>query len=299
MKAQFGIPGRLKDHDYVSRDDGVEKVPLSEPDPLKKMLHPEHILLDLHFRCVIACFSGFKPQTRENSDEISARSDGKIYCYIHTLTELADDVEIVSRIHVGAGSIYSNHRPYTMILDRDRSNKARMRYNWPSVEECTGFSSIWQDTSSPLTLQAFAEESDQLRFWYSIFGNGREVSFSPVQIFKAICKATAWRAFSNRSRESITSTVLLSYTYEQTCLMVCGEGKLQPGLNRENVVLRPHQGNTLGKCVVLILTRGKVWLLRNKDDLETALKIEYANRQLNEDGSNAPSLGVERLVLLS
>ncbi|CAD6564957.1 MAG: hypothetical protein ASARMPREDX12_004532 [Alectoria sarmentosa] len=127
MKAQFGIPGRLKDHDYVSRDDGVEKVPLNQPDPLKKMLHPEHILLDLHFRCVIACFSGFEPQTRENSDEISARSDGKIYCYIHTLTELADDVEIVSRIRVGAGSIYSNHRPYTMILDRDRSNKARMR----------------------------------------------------------------------------------------------------------------------------------------------------------------------------
>ena len=57
--------------------------------------------------------------------------------------------------------------------------------------------------------------------------------------------------------------------------MVCGEGRLQPGLNLGNIVLRPHQGNTLGKGVVLTLMDGTVFLHRSKDDLEAVLKIQY------------------------
>lgn len=77
----------------------------------------------------------------------------------------------------------------------------------------------------------------------------------------------------------MNSVSLPPYTFEQTCLMVCGEGRLQPGLDSENIVLRPHHGNTLGKCVVLTFMDGTVFLLRSRDDLEAVLKIQYNVRQ--------------------
>ena len=311
MKTHFGIPGPTKKHMYVPVSSisswNIEKVYIPNAY-LQKRFDPEIIHLGSYFQCVIACFSGFESEKWEKSNEISARSDGKIYCYIHTLTEISDDAEIVSRIHVGAGSIYSNHRPYTAIFDKDHSTKAKKKYNWPSVEECTGFSSLWQDTSSQLTLRAFAEESNQLRFWYTVFGNGREVSISPVQIFRDICKAAAWRGSGHPGRKPLESITLPSYVHEQTCLMVCGEGKLQPGLNQENIVLRPHQGNIIGKCVVLTLTDADIFLLKSKDDLETALKVDfdYVIQRSNDEESMEESKeradrksGTPRCILLS
>ena len=274
MKAHFGIPGHLKNTVWIDGLRRAKKVALEQPSLLEWISDPESINLQR----VIACFSGHEPKTWEKKDEISARSDGKIYCYIHTLREVSEQVETMYQIHVGAGSIYSNHRPYTVILDKDHSAKTNMKYNWPSVEECTGFSSLWQDTSSHLTLRAFAEESDQLRFWYTIFGNGRDISFSPGQFFKNICKATQWRGYYLANHKIMDSISLPPYTYEQTCLIVCGEGRLQPGLDSENIVLRPHQGNTLGKCVVLTLMDGRISLLRSKDDLEAVLKIQHSIR---------------------
>lgn len=190
MKAQFGVPGHLKNPAWV---DGRRRIKSGDSD-LPSLFDwksvPEPFDVDIYLQRTIACFSGFEPKTWGKNDKVSARSDGKIYCYIHTLTEVSEQVETMYQIHVGAGSIYSNHRPYSVLLDKDHSTRNSTKYNWPSVEECIGFSSLWQDTSSHLTLRAFAEESDQLRFWYTIFGNGREISFSPGQFFKNICKAT-------------------------------------------------------------------------------------------------------------
>ena len=284
MKAQFGIPGHLKNPVWMDGRRRIKKVALDQPSLLDWKSDPESI----HLQRGIACFSGFEPKTWDKNDEISARSDGKIYCYTHSLTEVSEQVETMYQIHVGAGSIYSNHRPYTVILDKDHSAKASMKYNWPSVEECAGFSSLWQDTSSHLTLRAFAEESDELRFWYTIFGNGREISFLPGQFFQNICKASQWRGYYLATHKIMDSISLPPYNYEQTCPMVCGEGRLQPGLNFDNIVLRPHQGNTLGKCVVLTLTDGSISLLRSKDDLEAVLKIQYNIR---------PSVGARSTLL--
>ena len=307
MKTWFDLPGRLKDHKwevaYANGEGGTygttstEKVLLdSKPEPLKKPAETgtEPVRLDVLFQQAIGCFSGCRLEMWGKADEVSARSDGRIYCYIRALTGLSDDFNSISQIHVGAGSIYSGSRPYSLILDKAYASKAETRYNWPPIEECTGFSSLWEDTSPPLTLRAFAQESTHLRFWYTISGNGREVSFSPIEISRKISRALAWSGASEPCRQVARSKFLPTTFYEQTCLKVCGEGKLQPGMNAGRFVLRPHSGHVLGKCVVLALTETPVFLIRTKEELDTILKIEYGSRSADEESSIA-----ERLVLLS
>ena len=297
MKTWFEIPGRLKNHIWYSSEGRTEKVLLGlQPEPLKMPAETgtEPVELDVLFQQAISCFSGCRPEIWGKAEEVSARSDGKIYCYIRALTGLSDDFNSFSQIHVGVGSIYSGSRPYSLILDKAYAGKAGTRYNWPPIEECTGFSSLWDDTSPQLELRAFAQESTHLRFWYTISGPGREVSFSPIQISRKISRALAWSGASESCRQVARSKFLPTKFHEQTCLKVCGEGRLQPGMSAGRFVLRPHSGHVLGKCVVLALTETPVFLIRTKEELETILKIEYGSRSADEESSNA-----ERLVLLS
>ena len=93
MKAQFGIPGHLKNSAWVDGRRRIKNGDLNLPSLFDWKSVPEPFDVDIHLQRTVACFSGSEPKTWGQNDKVSARSDGKIYCYIHTLTEVSEQVE--------------------------------------------------------------------------------------------------------------------------------------------------------------------------------------------------------------
>lgn len=293
MKAYFNIPGILKDHYYTPTHGDeyyygtISKIYPEQPNGfLNEPFQHEPVKLDIDLQCIIACFSGHKPERCSGDEVVSAQSDSNVYCYIQALVNISDDIEELLQIHVGAGSVYHNHRPYNFIYDRHFSTPAAQRYYWPVVKECTGFSALWEDTSPDLTLKAFAQANKHLQFWYSASKKDRAISFFPVQISRGFCRGLGWCKVSQPVRDWTTRLSIPRHLFRQTCLKVCGEGKLQPSMDKGYHVLRPHLGNILGKCVVLAVYEGPIFLVKTGAKVEMLLKIEYNSRPGDNDERN-------------
>ena len=230
-----------------------------------------HQALVSRFQVYITLFSGARP-TELTSTSISAMSDGKVYCYIDTLQNLSDRLEKASTIHVGAGSIQAGNRLYYHVLDRiGPIENFGPRYQVQKVDIIEkGLCPFAEDfTSSDLRIEAVIEESVRLSFWYRVSSTAGEISIFPAHfVHHELAEALH---FKNQLLSNVTSSHD-SGIVDQQFSVIHGEGIVSQPISTR-ISVRPHRGNTLGRCVALVTSSGPVALLSSEGDLSIFMEL--------------------------
>ena len=263
---------------------------------LRVLLSPDGILTSLSFQFAryVSIFSE-EPAQFSMGGSLSAISDGKVYCFIDTLQGLSDSFEKASMIHVGAGSIQAGNRLHERVYDHDPSREHHsIVYQAQSVQQVEkNLCPFAEDSTSPdLSINAAVEESVRLSFWYRISSKlGVTLippgSFVQIQLREAI--AFKIRSYpKTRSPDHSEQRVV----HDQYFSVIYGEG-LAPQDYSTRIILRPHRGNVLGRCIALKTSSTPVALLGSESDLSQFM--EFWDHKTKTD----TPLGPMRYTLIS
>lgn len=236
--------------------------------------------LSFRFSMYVTLFSGV-PSPVLLGTSISAMSDGKVYCYIDSVQNLSDQFEKASTIHVGAGSIQAGNRLHYTVFDGKRHDE-NGRFGYPArkveiVER--GRSPFAEDlTTSDLRIEAVVEESVRLAFSYRISSSAGEIYILPGYFVNERLA----NAMDFKTKELPTSIMSNHATdiVDEYFSVIHGEGAV-PQQSNTRISVRPHRGNTLGRCVALMTSSIPVAMLNSESDLSTFTKIwalEDANK---------------------
>lgn len=252
---------------------------------LQSRLTPWFSDLSYRFSRYVTLFSG-EPSPVLLGTSISAMSDGTIYCYIDTVQSLSDRFEKASVIHVGAGSIQSGNRLHYTVFDGKRyDDKSRFGYPARKVEVVErGHSPFAEDfTTSDLHIEAVVEESVRLAFSYRVSSTAGEIHISPGYFVKEILA----RAVDFKTKELPRSFTAdnSSDLVDQYLSVVHGEGVISEKSDTR-IIVRPHRGNTLGRCVALMTSSPPVAMLNSKSDFSTFTKLWALEDATNAEGKS-------------
>lgn len=248
----------------------------SESFRLQAVLYPEENIKTLSFQLskYLSIFSG-EPAPFSMGGSTSALSDGKVYCFIDTLQGLSDSFEKASIIHVGAGSIQAGNRLRERVNDPYRPSETHsIVYKAERVQLVEkGLCPFAEDSTSPdLSVKAAVEESVHLSFWYHVSSKFGTTVISPGSFVQHRLREAV--AFKLRSyQETITpdhSEEIVNH--DQYYSVIYGEG-LAPSHYSTRIILRPHRGNVLGRCIALMTSSTPVALLGCESDLSQLFKF--------------------------
>ena len=261
---------------------------------LRVLLSPDGILksLGFQFERYVSIFSGEPALSSipSTGGSMSAISDGKVYCFIDTLQGLSDSFEKASMVHVGVGSIQAGNRLYERVHDHDPSREHHsIVYQAQRVQQVEkNLCPFAEDSTSPdLSIKAAVEESVRLSFWYSISSKLGVTFISPgsfvqIQLKEAIAfKIGSYR--KNRSPDHSEQTV----DHDQYFSVIYGEG-LAPKDYSTRIILRPHRGNVLGRCIALKTSSTPVALLGSESDLSQFMEFWHHKTTINSDVQIGP-----------
>ena len=252
-------------------------------DALQSRLTRDQGLLELSYRfsMYVTLFSGEPPPVVLGAST-SAMSDGKVYCYIDTLQSLSDRFEKSSIIHVGAGSIQAGNRLYYTVFDGTRQDEnLSLGYQTRKVELIEkGLLPFAEDfTTSDLRIEAVVEESIRLAFSYRIYSMAGEITISPGSFVKQrLAKAVK---FKTQGLDMIPDHGIV----DEYVSVIYGEGVITQQKSTR-LTVRPHRGNTLGRCVALVTSSLPVALLCSESDLSTFTKVWALANETNSPGEN-------------
>lgn len=245
-----------------------------EGSALRKILYREEWSRSLSglFSTYVSIFSGESAQYPSWAS-MSAISDGKVYCFIDTLQGLSDSFVKASMIHVGAGSIQAGNRLHDRVYDRDefRDSSAYQAQHVKLVaKNLCPFTA--DTTSTDLSIKAAVEESVRLMFWYHISSKLGATVISPGFFVQSLLSpAVAFKIrYSPKTRYSKYSKETVDH--DQYCSVIHGEG-LIPEDRYTRIILRPHHGNVLGRCVALMTSSTPVALLGCDSDFAQFMKF--------------------------
>ena len=251
---------------------------------LRGILYREEDLTSLSFQLAryVTIFSG-EPAQYPIWASTSAISDGKVYCFINTLQSLSDSFAKASMIHVGAGSIQAGNRLHDRVYDRDQPREHHsIVYKAQRVQRVAkNLCPLIEDsTSTDLSIKAAVEESVRLSFWYQISSKlGATIispgSFVQTQLRQAVAfKIGAYQksGYPNYSEETVN--------HDQYFFVVYGEG-LAPKDYSTRIILRPHYGNVLGRCVALMTSSTPVAMLGCDSDFSQFMEFWDHETKIN------------------
>ena len=237
---------------------------------LRVRFYPDEITTSLSFQLMryVSIFSG-EPAQFSIWGSTSAVSDGKVYCFIDTLLELSDSFKKATMIHVGAGSIQAGNHLHESVYDSDPPREHRsivcqaQRVQHLEKNLCP----FAEDSTSPdLSIKAAVEESACLSFWYHISSKLGTIFIAPGSFVQLqLREAIAFKIGSypkTRNPDHSEQTV----DHDQYMSVIYGEG-LAPKDYSTRLILRPHRGNVLGRCIALKTSSTPVALLGSESDL--------------------------------
>ena len=293
MPKRYGILKIYKDLSRVSSafesghnpdaDNYLQYSGIHSFDALQSRLTIDPGLLELSYRfsMYVTLFSGEPPPVVLGAST-SAMSDGKVYCYIDTLQSLSDRFEKASIIHVGAGSIQAGNRLHYTVFDGKRQDEnLSLGYQTRKVELIEkGLLPFAEDfTTSDLRIEAVVEESIRLAFSYRVYSMAGEITISPGSFVKQrLAKAVE---FKTQGLVMIPDHGIV----DEYVSVVYGEGVI-PQQKSTRLTVRPHPGNTLGRCVALVTSSLPVALLCSESDLSTFTKVWALANETKSPGEN-------------
>lgn len=240
--------------------------------------------LDTKLAAYAHLFSGARWETRLNSD-CSARSDGKLYCYIETLREPTDCIDRALLIHIGSGSIQYESRLHDAVFDQGSSRGTQSYYPARNVTTTENISVLAQDTSSTgLAVEAMVEDrADILSLWYRISSKRGTTAISPARLLMKLTDASHYliSEYDISADIRLWQPVLSGGVYT----MAEGEGGVEHSLNC--LLLRPLRSNLLGRCIAITKSEQRVALVKNDDQLVIFAKF-WAFRKAHDAENTFP-----------
>ncbi|KAG8526125.1 uncharacterized protein KY384_000118 [Bacidia gigantensis] len=237
------------------------------------------------FLTLYSCMSLFSRQPSSNSmyENVAAISDGKIYCYIDTIWELSDRLETASVIHIGAGSIQAGQRLYGEVYDGSGA----------LLEDCCTYevehiqnvetsldkvqSLLGEDTtSSDIKVEAVVEENIRLEFYYRLISKRGTTRIYPRSFVSDFLEPAVEgydlgpckRFYEPRLSETSNQTQDYNPKSCYNTSVLYGEGTVPKRRDSDpRIQIRPHHGNTLGRCAALVNSHKPVILINSKEDL--------------------------------
>ena len=247
-----------------------------ESNHLQDLLKPDESATTLIFQLAryLSIFSGDTAQFQIGGST-SAISDGKVYCFIDSLQGLSDSFEKASVIHVGAGSIQAGNRLHGRVYDQDErleSDSTIYRAQHVQLVE-KSLSPFAEDSTSPdLSIKATVEESVRLSFWYHISTKLGTTLISPGSFVQSqLRKAVRFKKVSYPKTKSPDHGEEI-VDHDQYISVIYGEG-LAPKHYSTRIILRPHHGNILGRCIALMTSSTRIALLGSESDLSQFMKF--------------------------
>ena len=266
--------GILRIYNDIRNSSDTDIYNTSGKNALRVRLSPDEIATSLSFQLMryVSIFSG-EPAQFSIGDSTSAVSDGKVYCFIDTLLDLSDSFKKATMIHVGAGSIQAGNHLHETVYDRDQPREHHSTvygivYQAQRVQHLEkNLCPFAEDSTSPdLSIKAAVEESVRLSFWYHISSKVGAIFISPGSFVQNQLKeAIAFKIGSypkTRNPDHSEQTV----DHDQYLSVIYGEG-LAPKDYSTRLILRPHRGNVLGRCIALKTSSTPVALLGSESDL--------------------------------
>ena len=231
------------------------------------------------FSPIAAIFSGNRWDVEPST--VIAQSNGSLYCYIHLIEELTDNLQMACKIHVGPGSIECRAQHYKKLYDTSGLLESQPAYpasHTGTVDNIKHFE--YDSTSSPIESQAVLEERPAcLYFRYQISSPWGRVLIPPSRLLDALKSALSYKCSKRQSiaeRES-WNPVLWGYRYA----LVHGEGLVD--ISDKCHMLRPLRGNILGRCVAMALTKAPMALIKTEEDLELFARFWARRRDLRAE----------------
>ncbi|KAI4216268.1 MAG: hypothetical protein LQ351_001278 [Letrouitia transgressa] len=198
----------------------------------------------------------------------TAMSDGMIYGFIDPIQSLSDRYEKASMIHIGAGSIQVGNRLYDRILDEYYpEGNAVATYAAYRTESHNTISNVLtlDTTTQDLHLQAVVDQSFNLSFWYRSSCRSGHLLISPSKFVRTLLRAVEYKFENFQASSQLPSNQLNLEGYS----VVFGEGDLR-NVQSGGLIVRPHYGNMLGRCIALMTTKPPLAFVNSDQDLEEA-----------------------------
>lgn len=222
-----------------------------------------------------------------------AKSDGKLYCHSRLVEELTDNVQVASQIHVGSGQMEYRSRIHQALLDSDGRGSHEAGYPARSTQVVDSTDDLERDTtSSPISSEVVIIETPaHLYLRHQINTPSGYIEIIPTLFLQRLQDAMEYRnsariPFSNGIR---WNAVLQGHQY----IMAEGEGLVE--VSHQCHVLRPLQGNMLGRCAAIAKSQCPVALVVDQQDLE--LFARFWCRQ--HDERMEANMGEKYFVLVS
>ena len=200
-------------------------------------------------------------------------------------------------IHVGAGSIQAGNRLHERVYDHDPSREHHsIVYQAQSVQQVEkNLCPFAEDSTSPdLSIDAAVEESVRLSFWYSISSKLGATLISPGSFVQIQLKEAIAFKIGSYPKTRIPDHSEQTVDHDQYFSVIYGEG-LPPKDYSTRIILRPHRGNLLGRCIALKTSSTPVALLGSESDLSQFMEFWDHKTKTKTDSQ----LGPLRYTLIS
>lgn len=239
------------------------------------------------FGAYTTLFQGSRCNFLVNSRYPSAYSDGSIYCFLGSLTELSMDYAHCSKVYIGSGVIQYQSVIRRWVFDKANINTLEPQYLAHRLTVTKGLTALMDDTSSKfLRVEAVVHDGVQLEFHYRVVSPDGRHSISPSSfVSRCLLPITLLRI---KTFERLPFSNGVPYPKEATHDLVIGEGyAVAP---KSDLVLRPHKGNVLGQCVALSWFPGQSIFVTSEDQLTAFLQwYILEGLEKNTSGSSRPS----------
>jgi hypothetical protein len=195
-----------------------------------------------------------------------AQSDGKLYCYSQLIEGLTDNIRTATQIHVGSGQMEYRSRIYRVLYDRSGQAEHEPGYPAQHTELVDSIDCLGCDTtSSPITSEVvIVETPNHLYLRHQVNTISGQVLVNPVIFLEQLRAALAYRC-SERVPASDSmrwNAVLQGHQY----ILTKGEGLVD--IADKCHMLRPLQGNILGRCVAISKSQSPVALVQSRQELD-------------------------------
>ncbi|KGO45929.1 hypothetical protein PEX2_038310 [Penicillium expansum] len=219
------------------------------------------------FSSIMTLFTGSPSRILFSVDYPSAHSNGGLYCYLNSLSDLSLDYAANSKLCVGSGSIEYRSRVHDWIFDK-RASTDRVDLNYPPQRftKTRDLSVLNTDTSSSsLLLEGVVEDDFHLVFYYRLSSTTGKRFISPASfVNRCLQPMTALKARSMLS--NLPKSQWEPILNDSVHIVAHGEGKLL--VHEAGLILRPHKDNTLGQCIALSWYPGQSALVTNDSELD-------------------------------
>ena len=130
-----------------------------------------------------------------------------------------------------------------------------------------------EDSTSPdLSMKAAAEESVHLSFWYHVSSKLGTALISPGSFVQnQLREAVAFKIKSYPKTKAPGHSEEI-VNHDQYFSVIYGEGRA-PNHYSARIILRPHRGNMLGRCIALVTSSTPVALLGSESDFLQFMKF--------------------------